>query len=76
MTDSPFQDAVAIDTNVFIHLLNPQENVESHINELLKNLQLAQVSLIVDESGRILGEYNNQIGACPINPLPAGLAKQ
>ena len=62
MTDSPFQDAVAIDTNVFIHLLNPQENIESHINELLKDLQTAQVSLIVDESGRILGEYNNRIG--------------
>ena len=62
MTDSPFQDAVAIDTNVFIHLLNPQENAESHINGLLKNLQMAQVSLIVDDSERILGEYNNQIG--------------
>ena len=62
MTDSPFQDAVAIDTNVFIHLLNPRENVESHINELLKNPQMAQVSLIFDEEGRILGEYNNQIG--------------
>ena len=62
MTDSPFQDAVAIDTNVFIHLLNPKENIKSHINELLKDLQTAQVSLIVDENGRILGEYNNLIG--------------
>lgn len=61
MTDSPFQDAVAIDTNVFIHLLNPQENAESHINELLKKLQMAQVSLIVDESGRVSGEYRNRI---------------
>ena len=61
MTDSPFQVAVAIDTNVFIHLLNPQENAESHINGLLKNLQMAQVSLIVDESGRIGGEYRDRI---------------
>ena len=61
MTDSPFQDAVAIDSNVFIHLLNPQENAKSHINELLKDLQMAQVSLIVDESGRIGGEYRNRI---------------
>ena len=61
MTDSPFQDAVAIDTNVFIHLLNPQENAESHINELLKNLHIAQVSLIVDECGRIGSEYRNRI---------------
>ena len=27
MTNSPFQDAIAIDTNVFEHLLNPQETV-------------------------------------------------
>ena len=61
MSDSPFHDAVAIDTNVFIHLLNPQENVDSHINNLLKDLQMLQVNLIVDESSRIQREYRNQI---------------
>ena len=61
MTSSPFQDAVAIDTNVFLHLLNPQENTGSHISGLLKYLQNQVLSLIVDDRGRIAGEYNNLI---------------
>ncbi len=62
MTTSPFKDAVAIDTNVFEHILNCQENTHSHINELLQHLQNQVVSLIVDDRGRIAGEYNNRIG--------------
>ena len=62
MTESPFQDSVAIDTNVFEHILNPQENIDSHINALLTHLQELQVCLIVDDSARIFGEYNHRIG--------------
>ena len=61
MTNSPFQDAVAIDTNVFEHILNPQENLDSHINKLLTFLQLEGVSLIVDDRNRITGEYRNRL---------------
>ena len=39
MTIGPFEDCVAIDTNVFEHLLNPEMNPGSHINELLAYLQ-------------------------------------
>ena len=63
MTDNPLKDAVAIDTNVFEHILNPQENVDSHITELLSHLQERNVSLIVDQSGRVAGEYLNQLSA-------------
>lgn len=62
MTASPFQGAVAIDTNVFEHILNPQENLEYHINALLTHLQEKKACLIVDDGSRILGEYNHRIG--------------
>ena len=56
------KDYVAIDTNVFLHLLNPQENANSHITTLLGYLQTRGVVHVVDESRRIEGEYLNQIG--------------
>ena len=62
MTNSPFQDAVAVDTNVFEHILNPQENVDYHINGLLGHLQEQKARLIVDDGNRIFGEYNHRIG--------------
>ena len=62
MSNSPFQDAVAIDTNVFEHILYPQENINSHINGLLGHLYAEKVCLIVDDGNRILDEYNHRIG--------------
>ena len=62
MTDSPFEDAVVIDTNVFLHLLNPQNNIEAHINSLLVHLQEKRVALLIDDNSRILGEYLHHIG--------------
>ena len=62
MTSSPFQDAVAIDTNVFEHLLDPQENADLHINKLLVFLHELGTSLIVDNGKRISNEYNHRIG--------------
>jgi len=61
MTGGPFQDAVAIDTNVFVHLLNPQNNLDGHINGLLIHLFEQQVTLLVDGGGRITGEYERSI---------------
>ena len=62
MTTSPFQDAAGIDTNVFEHLLNPQNNPENHINYLLVHLQRQGIALLVDAGGRIAGEYNHHLG--------------
>ena len=61
MTVSPFEDYIAIDTNVFEHLLNPQRNTDLHINELLSHLQEQRVALIVDNGERILDEYDNRL---------------
>ena len=61
MTNSPFQDAVAIDTNVFVQLLNPQNNINGHINSLLVHLQEKGVSLLLDSKNRIWGEYANRL---------------
>lgn len=56
------KDYVAIDTNVFLHLLNPQQNVNSHITKLLVHLQILGITHVVDAGERIQGEYLNQIG--------------
>ena len=61
MTTFPFQDAVGIDTNVFQHLLNPQNNIDSHINRLLEYLIKQRTALVVDGGGIIAGEYLQQL---------------
>ena len=62
MTEFLFQESVAIDTNVFVHLLNPERNTDAHINKLLGDLIQRGVEgqallLIVDGRGRIEREY-------------------
>jgi len=51
MTQLLARNEVAIDTNVFQHLLNPQNNVNSHINRLLEYLIGRRTTLVVDEDG-------------------------
>ena len=58
-----FQDSLAIDTNVFCHLIDCRVNVGSHINELLRHILQNENSLIVDDEGRILAEYNCHLPA-------------
>ena len=62
MTSFPLQDTVAIDTNVFEHLLNREINYDSHINRLLVHLFMEGSCLIVDKEGRIPNEYNHRLG--------------
>lgn len=50
----------AIDTNIFEHLLNPQENVCGHIDMLLQKMRDIGVILIIDGRQRILAEYNDR----------------
>lgn len=61
MTDCPLQDSVAIDTNVFVHLLNPEQNPDSHIHRLLEFLILKDTVLIVDKEGAINREYQRHV---------------
>ena len=51
-----FAECVALDTNVFLHLLNPQQN-DGHIDELLMTLMELATRLLVDQDGHIAHEY-------------------
>lgn len=61
MTSEPFADCVAIDTNVWVHLMNPQNNVEAHIFELLDYIRQRPIQLIVDDKGIIGREYRRSV---------------
>ena len=54
-------DYIAVDTNVFEHLLNPKENKLDHIEILLYKLREDNIRLIIDSKGRIWNEYTNRI---------------
>ena len=61
MTTSFLPDKLAIDTNVFRHLFNPQDNTCLHINKLLGYLVGEGATLVVDDGGDIAREYNYQL---------------
>ena len=52
---------IAIDTNIFEHLLNPDMNLGSHIDKLLGHLIRAQYQLLVDSTRKIGNEYLQKI---------------
>ena len=53
---------IAIDTNIFMDLFNDQKNVDGHITNLLRKFITDEYCLLVDESGRISGQYNTELG--------------
>ena len=61
MTTLPFQDAVAIDTNVFVHLKNSDVKPDGHIHQLLGTLAEQRVELLVDDRGVIHREYEEHV---------------
>ena len=61
MTTHPFQDAVAIDTNVFVHLRNPERNPDGHIHHLLGVLAAQGIELLVDDRGFIHREHERNV---------------
>ena len=54
-------DCIAIDTNVFGHLTNKSKNADKHINNLLIHFMNQKTSLLVDENGNILKEYDRHL---------------
>jgi hypothetical protein len=52
---------VTIDTNVFEHLFNPQNNEDQHIDKLLQCLFGRRSVLCLDQGGRISGEYDHRL---------------
>ena len=61
MRDILISNLIAIDTNVFQHLLNSQNNSDYHISQLLEYLRCLGTSLLVDDKGAIFGEYCRQL---------------
>ena len=61
MSTHPFQNEVAIDTNVFVHLKNPEQNPDRHIHHLLGVLAEQEVKLLVDAGGFINHEYEEHV---------------
>ena len=54
-------DCIAIDTNIFEQLLNPQNNTGDHITRILEVLTRYKIKLLVDNGDRIKKEYQNRI---------------
>ena len=55
-------DFIAIDTNVFVGLLNEQENINNHIGKLLTSLAFDKIKLLIDRGdGKIAKEYKNKL---------------
>ena len=54
-------DYIAVDTNIFEHLLNPAENTDNHITILFQSMINDEVGLIVDNKGVINNEYLNRL---------------
>ncbi len=52
---------IAIDTNVFVHLTNPKENPDSHIDQMLSHLAKNQPRLCVDSTKKIGNEYEEKL---------------
>ena len=53
----PIKDSIAIDVNVFEHLMNKQENINNHIHKLLEKFINDRILLLVDDQGKIKNEY-------------------
>ena len=54
-------DCIAIDTNIFEHLLNPKHNTKNHISKLFEKLMDDEIALLMDDKKRITAEYSNKI---------------
>ena len=61
------EDFIAIDTNVFEHLFNPEKNTDNHIWNLIERLYKDEIGLLIDSPGdprkgsRIMGEYDRRL---------------
>lgn len=61
------EDFIAIDTNVFEHLFNPEKNANNHIWNLIDRLHEDKIGLLIDspddprKESRIMGEYDRRL---------------
>lgn len=72
------QDFIAIDTNVFEHLFNPEKNTNDHILYLIGRLRKDKIRLLIDgprEKSRIRGEYYERLSPYVNSSLQRGRAE-
>jgi len=65
---------IVIDTNVFVHLLNPDKNVNKHINQLLVTLHDTH-QLQIDKDEKIKAEYAHKLTEAIKNASELGIEK-
>jgi len=53
---------IVIDTNIFVHILNPEKNISNHISQLLAAIG-SDYELCTDDGGKISGEYKVIMGS-------------
>ncbi|HAO12366.1 MAG TPA: hypothetical protein DCQ51_14625 [Planktothrix sp. UBA8407] len=74
MSEEPQLLPIVIDTNVFVHLLNPEKNVNKHISQLLVTLQDTH-QLQIDKEQRIKAEYAHKLSEAIKNASDLGIEK-
>lgn len=70
------EESVALDSNVFIHLLNPKNNKDEHIDRLLGALAADQLSLLIDDQNYIASEYQRLVLPIVQNTSDTGIQVQ
>jgi len=55
------RNIIAIDVNVFEHLIDPRNNRDKHIHALFSQLMDDEIKLIVDDQGMISHEYDDRM---------------
>jgi len=66
---------IVIDTNVFVHLLNPEKNIKKHINQLLVTIPYTH-QLQIDKDKKIEAEYNQKLIEIIKNASETGIERQ
>lgn len=72
------KDFIAVDTNVFEHLFNPEKNTNDHILYLIGRLRKDKIRLLIDgprEKSRIRGEYYDRLSPYVNSSLQRGRAE-
>jgi hypothetical protein len=68
--------AITIDTSVLMDYLNPEKNINDHIDTLLAVLAKRKYHLCVDSDDRIKGEYESKLRSIVKNRDESGFERQ
>lgn len=66
---------LSIDTNVFLHLLNPAADQQAHIGHLFVCILKLKPALCVDQAGKISAEYDSKLGPLVSTSTEVGIER-